>query len=428
MSVLWFTNLAIGEAPSLMGVSKSVFGGWLDGYFGQLTSVEQITLSVAFPSRLHNRVTSFVGNSARYHPFPSGPSGKEPNPKTIDRIQQILDLAQPDIVHVFGTELPHSVAVMRLCRERGIPTLLQLQGLMGSIAQHYMGWLPPSVTSATTPTELVRHRTLRNLRANFEAAADLEAEALLLAGHVLGRTSYDRAWATQVNPSARYYAADETLREAFYQGEWDIRECDRFSLFVSQAVAPYKGAHIAIQAMPIIISRFPLAQLFIAGPNPVGGHKPTDLLKRSTYGWYLTGLIRKLGLTNQVHFAGPLDEHSMRMRYLTSHVFLSCSSIENESNSVSEAKMLGVPIVASYVGGVPDRVEHGTTGFLYQGDAPYMLAHFVMDILGDDVLAASLGRRARTDALCRHDRARNLRRVLEIYSTITGLVLEGGGG
>ena len=427
MKVLWFTNLPIGEAPSLMGVGKSVFGGWLEGLFGQLASLDDIALSVAFPSP-HTKMSSLSGLRAKYHPFPSGPSGMEPASATVHRIQEILDIAKPDIVHVFGTELQHSVAVMRLCREHGIPALLQMQGLMGSIAQHYMGWLPEHVTRRATPVEVLRGRTLGQIRRSFFAAAELESQALRLADHVLGRTTYDRGWAQQVNPAAMYHAAEETLRDAFYKGEWSMDKCERFTLFVSQAVAPYKGAHMAIRALPIILNRFPRTRLLIAGPNPIGGHNPRDVIRRTSYGWYLRGLIRKLGLVKQVHFVGSLDENTMREHYFKSHVFLSCSSVENESNSVSEAKMLGVPVVASYVGGVPDRVEHGITGYLYQGDAPYMLAHFVTDILADDALAAHLGSKARTDALSRHDRVRNLNRILEIYSTITGLKHEAGRG
>ena len=50
--------------------------------------------------------------------------------------------------------------------------------------------------------------------------------------------------------------------------------------------------------------------------------------------------------------------------FANSHIFHS-SYIENSPNSVGEAQMVGVPVVASRVGGTDSMVEHGKTGFMY---------------------------------------------------------------
>lgn len=416
--VLWFTNLPIGEAPSLLGVSRSVFGGWLEGLFTEVASAERIELSVAFPVKMATEAACFATQRASYYPFQPGPSGEEPKLATRDRLRAILDDARPDLVHVFGTELQHSLTVIQLCRQLEVPMVVQMQGLMGSIADHYFGWLPERVTKRTTPTEALRRRTLRQLRDKFAATGKRERLALQLTHNVIGRTTYDHAWVNQVNPQAQYCPAEESLRDSFYHGQWCVPDCERYSLLVSQATVPYKGAHIAISALPIILRRFPETRLYIAGPNPIGGPRPHELLKRSSYGWYLRRLIVGLGLTDHVQFLGALNEQAMRDRYLKTHAFVSCSSVENSSNSVSEAKILGLPVVASYVGGIPDLVEHGETGFLYQGDAPYMLAHYVMEVFADDARATQIGEAARSDALRRHDRARNARRIFEIYEAV----------
>ena len=58
-------------------------------------------------------------------------------------------------------------------------------------------------------------------------------------------------------------------------------------------------------------------------------------------------------LEDKVSFLGPLNAEQMKAEYLRSNVFLCPSSIENSPNSLGEAQMLGVPCVASYVGGIP---------------------------------------------------------------------------
>ena len=71
---------------------------------------------------------------------------------------------------------------------------------------------------------------------------------------------------------------------------------------------------------------------------------------------------------------------------------MSASTIENSPNSVGEAMLLGCPVVSSCVGGVPDMLEHGREGFLYQASVPYMLAWYVKRVFGDDELAMGFPR------------------------------------
>ena len=119
-------------------------------------------------------------------------------------------------------------------------------------------------------------------------------------------------------------------------------------------------------------------------------------------------------------FAGILDEKQISERYLRSNVFVSPSIVENESNSLSEAKIMGVPSVASYVGGVTDRIEHGKDGFFYQHDSPYILAQYVGGIFADDELALQFSAKVREHAMRTHDAQSNLNTLLDIYEQICG--------
>ncbi|MFD1904498.1 glycosyltransferase [Paenibacillus rhizoplanae] len=64
-------------------------------------------------------------------------------------------------------------------------------------------------------------------------------------------------------------------------------------------------------------------------------------MKISTYGAYIKSLIKKHELEDNVFFTGYLNEREMCNRFLKSNVFVSASIIENESNSLSEAKTIG---------------------------------------------------------------------------------------
>ena len=133
---------------------------------------------------------------------------------------------------------------------------------------------------------------------------------------------------------------------------------------------------------------------------------------------YLAGKIRKLGLEGHVFFTGYLDEKEMCERFRKSHVFALCSSIENSPNSLGEAMLLGVPCVASDVGGVKNLMNHPLEGFVYPFDEPYMLAYYIDKIFADDALARSLSANGKLHAAQTHNRKINADTMMEIYRQI----------
>jgi glycosyltransferase involved in cell wall biosynthesis len=136
------------------------------------------------------------------------------------------------------------------------------------------------------------------------------------------------------------------------------------------------------------------------------------------YGKYLKKIIINLRLEKHVIFTGLLSESEMCQRYIRSHVFVCPSSIENSPNSLGESMILGVPSVASFVGGIPDMLKDKEDGFLYQHDAPYMLAYYVCKIFEDDDLALKFSTNARKRALRTHDISQNTKRLMDIYDEI----------
>lgn len=418
MKILWLVNIPTEEASELMNDTPSPFGGWFKSISKFVADSNGIELSIAFPKAKLNDILILNGQQIRYFVFPAPrrPSGKER--KDIGSLARILEEANPDIVHIFGTELPHSSAMARLCNEKGLSCIIQIQGLVSVIAKHYSAGLSERVQKRSTFRNFVLRDNIKQQQKLFAALGKLEVEALRSVKHIIGRTTWDKACSKQINPEATYYHCNETLRGEFYNHQWSIDNCERHSIFASQASYPVKGLHQVLEAMPVVLEKFPDTKLYVAGKDKTKATSFRDRLEMPYYGKYLRKLIMKYGLENNVLFTGILDEKKMCQRYLKANVFVSASSVENESNSLSEAKILGVPCVASYVGGVTDRLIDKQDGFFYQFDAPYMLAHYICEIFSDDSLAVKFSENARKHALETHDRDRNLARLLEIYSEI----------
>ena len=105
--------------------------------------------------------------------------------------------------------------------------------------------------------------------------------------------------------------------------------------------------------------------------------------------------------------------------YTKSNIFVSPSSIENSPNSLGEAQLIGTPVIASYVGGVPDMAKHEKTALLYRFEEYEMLAHFIVRIFANDSLAKSLSENGRITAEKRHDKKLNTTTMLDIYRDIS---------
>lgn len=349
----------------------------------------------------------------RFWGFPaSGFSAHVYDAQTETHLRNIINQVRPDIVHIWGTEFAHSLAMTRAFAkpER---TIVSVQGLCGFIAEHYTAHLPQRACAAWTLRDFLRHDRIVEQQKGFRRRGELEKETIQGAGYVVGRTSWDRACIKQLAPDAKYRVCNETLRDVFYEnaGKWSPETCEKHSIFVSQAGYPLKGFHLAMEAMPEILKRYPDAKLYTTGKSPFAA----PFHRINGYQLWLKKQIIRLGLRDKVFFLGRLDATSMCEQFLKSHVFVSASSIENSPNSVGESMLLGVPTVASYVGGTMDLLRDREEGFLYPSDAPYILGDRVCTFFADDELAVRMGKRASERALITHDPENNLRCLLKIY-------------
>lgn len=80
--------------------------------------------------------------------------------------------------------------------------------------------------------------------------------------------------------------------------------------------------------------------------------------------------------------------------------------------------MLGTPVVAARVGGIPSLVRNGREAVLYSGHSARRLAEAVKSIFRNDYLAQKLSDNGRTRAQKLYDRERNLKQLLKIYKAM----------
>ena len=106
--------------------------------------------------------------------------------------------------------------------------------------------------------------------------------------------------------------------------------------------------------------------------------------------------VHELGLDSRVEFLGRLTGEPLRTAVRRFDVSV-LTSKDNEGlpNAVLESMIAGVPVVATAVGGTPEAVEDGITGFLVAPGAPSTVAERVLFLLKEPSAARAMGERGR---------------------------------
>jgi glycosyltransferase involved in cell wall biosynthesis len=164
---------------------------------------------------------------------------------------------------------------------------------------------------------------------------------------------------------------------------------------------PGKGQRVAIEAWPTVLQGSPAARLLLVGNGPEQSG--------------LRALTDRLGIGNRVVFAGPRDDVEVLLRCST----LAVLPTEQEAlpTALIEAAACGVPAVATRVGGVPEVVADGQTGWLVDAPEPALFATALRSALGDRARLRTMGQAARQHAERHFDARRWADRLASAYST-----------
>lgn len=414
MNILWITNILFPEASSKLTGQKELrsTGGWLLGAARMLEQAEGLNLSVAAVSPLVRKLEVVKGENITYYVLPYGKGNQTYNKDYEPLWKEIKSIANPDVVHLHGTEYPHGLAYIRACGSDNM--VVSIQGLKSLCYRYYYCGL--------TLWDIYSHLTLRDIikgslvkeRQNFKKQGDYEKETICSVKHIIGRTSWDRANTWAVNPDAKYHFCNEILRPEFYDGSrWSYDFCRKHTIFLSQAGYPIKGLHQVLNALPIVLQHYPDTQVRIAGNDITNAKGLRNRLRFTGYGSIIKSLIKKHHLSDYITFTGSLNAYEMIQEYLNCNVFVCPSTIENSPNSLGEAQILGTPVISSYVGGIPDMMK-GDEEHLYRFEEINMLAEKICRVFADKDRQTDMIEVAES----RHNPSLNTERLIQIYNNI----------
>jgi glycosyltransferase involved in cell wall biosynthesis len=266
---------------------------------------------------------------------------------------------QPDVVHAHGTEAAYALAAVRT----GRPCVVSIQGVVNEICR-------------ANPTF------------RFRVVARLERSVLQNARFFMCRTNFDSGYVSSLNPQAKIFKIHEAMNPLFFANDWNDADGARV-LFVGSLVE-HKGLPLLLQAMGRVKERIPHCQLRVVG---LGSESMLAQMRT---------LVDRLGFSANVEFLGFQTPEQIARHQRECQVFVLPSRIENSPNTLAEAMVSGMPVIATRVGGVPSMIEDGVTGVLVPQDDATTLATEIVELLQHPEERRHLGENARCVARERH--------------------------
>jgi glycosyltransferase involved in cell wall biosynthesis len=185
-------------------------------------------------------------------------------------------------------------------------------------------------------------------------------------------------------------AVDSALFDSATHGGPDGDTEGRTVLSLANFV-PLKNTLAVVEAFAKVCERVPDAQLVLAGSRASEGYLAQ-----------VRAAIAGHGLEPSVRIHLGLDRPGIRRELARAAVFCLLSRVDSAPVAVSEAMACGLPVVASHVGGLPQMVEHGGSGYLVSLDEPVEAAGRMVELLTNETMRRSLGSRGRELALERY--------------------------
>jgi glycosyltransferase involved in cell wall biosynthesis len=190
----------------------------------------------------------------------------------------------------------------------------------------------------------------------------------------------------------------------FDRSQWVPSSSDevRF-LSIKPRLIPTYGPDIAIRAMAKVVPEFPTARLTLVGSG------------ESSYVEELKDLTRELGISDHITFTEPVPFVEVPSLFAHTDVLVQSSRWESFGVVILEAAAMGVPAIATDVGGVSDLLTNGDTGLIIPSENVDALAFAMLNLARDKDLRHRIGENAYHLVQSQYDFQKNADRMESLY-------------
>ena len=408
MKVLWLSNSAF------VSEKTKETGSWLQPMAEQLAS--SITLVNVTDGIVEMPTSSNFKNIKQWIiPAKASNYGQEASVETCSIVKDIIEKEKPDLVHIWGTEKLWASIYRK--GYIGVPTILDIQGLLAPYTEYYYGGLSIKeiFESIHLKEILMPTRTLFHKKEIFRKRGVSETANIKSFKHISYQSQWVKNYISFVNPSATLYPTKIMLRKAFIESQkWNYHNVGDSPVVFStcSAAVTYKGMHIIIKAVALLKSKYPKIKLKIAGNINVG-NKLLD-----GYSVFLNKLIKKYGLQENVIYLGSLDENQIIAHLQEANACVIPSFVETYCLAFAESMIVGTPTIASFAGAMPELAENGKEALFYNSVDYYTCATYIDKVLQDKRLAEKLSENGRARRMKENNIDIVVKTQLDIYNEV----------
>jgi len=391
MKVLWFSD-SPGNAAECLGDSF-VGSSWVSALDKRIHGKVELHIAFYYPKRSE----PFRYGKTTYHPIGSKNwkfnafkdifRTRIVDQQDLGRYLEILNRVKPDIIHIHGTENPFGCIIP--CTKT--PVVVSIQGYLTVIDHKFQNSFTRRNLKAGNHDiskglkEFLLRKSFLRTKKVLSCRKKIEQRNLKETKHLIGRTDWDRRVASLLAPHSRYYHCDEMLRDAFYETEW--KPTNRTKLIIHSTInnTPYKGFETICEALNELKG--------IADINAewqIAGIDRDDSIVKAT-----RNKLKKKFPTTGIKYFGKVKEQQLVEMMCNADLFVSPSHIENSSNSLCEAMLMGMPCIATYAGGTGSLLIDGVEGILIQDGDPWALAGSILELYRNQKMAAEFGFQSR---------------------------------
>jgi glycosyltransferase involved in cell wall biosynthesis len=174
-------------------------------------------------------------------------------------------------------------------------------------------------------------------------------------------------------------SVDAQFAAASEQDDTASRQAGKAVLFVGRLCQP-KGVFDILHAAPAVLAAHPDAVFWFAGRAP-----EEQILEE------MQRISKEMNLGSAVQFLGEITGQAKLDLFRQAALFVLPSYWEGLPYSLLEAMAVGLPVIATPVGAIPEMIEEGHHGFLIQPGDVAALAKRMIRLLEDQSLARQMG-------------------------------------
>ena len=366
MKVLWIINSPIGPIARKLKM-QSASGTWLTAALKEV-ECNEIELYIVCCIQGSDNITIQSNNITYIAIGGNAPTEYIVNSDSIKSWETLYHRIEPDLIHIWGTEYPHSLAALK-GKPESIPALIYVQGVMKSVSDNYYGGLDKTtLIKYTSIIERITKKSIFDSKKRIENSEKNETEEINLANGIIYETTWSKNYYKSINKSMSCYYHRLPIEGIFRGYSWNVDGYIPHRIFTPASDYPLKGVHFLIQAVAILKNSYPDITLIIPGARVTKDLSLSEKLKQKAYRKYLRHLITKNDLWDNIEFPGILTPVQMAENMRDANIFVCSSTIENHSSTLREAMLVGTPCITTNVGGIPEYFIDNEDGLMY---SPY---------------------------------------------------------